>query len=272
VGAAQASQSDIGEPAQSAQAPAIVFAGVSKRFIRADGSELLAVQDVSFAVAPRSIVALLGPSGSGKTTLLNMAAGLIAPDTGELQVAGRTGADADWKRVGYMFQDDRLLPWRNAANNVALALEAGRLRAAERQARARATLDLVGLRDFSETYPHELSGGMRSRVALARSLVTDADVLLMDEPFAHLDAQTRAAMHAQLLALHAMRGLSVVFVTHNAEEAVALADEILVLSPRPGRIRRRVQITMPRPRMRIPEAVSLAAELGSHIGEEDSGK
>jgi ABC-type nitrate/sulfonate/bicarbonate transport system ATPase subunit len=254
--------------ADPAERAAILFEGVTKRFVRADGSELLAVENVGFALPAGRIVALLGPSGSGKTTLLNMAAGLIEPDSGEVRIAGRDRAKTDWKRVGYMFQDDRLLPWRNAVGNIALALEAGPMRSAERRTRARAMLELVGLGEFSETYPHELSGGMRSRVALARSLVTDADILLMDEPFARLDSQTRSAMHAQLLALHASRNLSVLFVTHDAEEAVALADEVLVLSPRPGRIRRSVKIALTRPRSANPEALFLAAELRAQIGDE----
>lgn len=258
-------------PTGFAEAAAIDFAGVSKWFVRADGSELLAVDKVSFAVPPGSIVALLGPSGSGKTTLLNMAAGLIGPDAGEVRIAGAAGSGIDWRRLGYMFQDDRLLPWRNAANNVALALEAGPTRAPARRVRARAALELVGLGDFAQTYPHELSGGMRSRVALARSLVTDADILLMDEPFARLDVETRAAMHAELLALHASRSLAILFVTHDPDEAVALADEVIVLSARPGRIRRRLPIALRRPRASIPEAHALAAELRAQIGREGMG-
>jgi ABC-type nitrate/sulfonate/bicarbonate transport system ATPase subunit len=260
----QRSQADLAERA------VILFDGVSKRFARADGSELLAIEDVSFAVPSGSVVALLGPSGSGKTTLLNMAAGLIEPDAGKVRIAGRDRAEADWSRVGYMFQDDRLLPWRSAADNIALALEAGSSRIAERRSRSLAMLDLVGLREFSEIYPHELSGGMRSRIALGRSLVTEADILLMDEPFARLDVQTRANMHAQVLRLQASRNLSVLFVTHDADEAVALADEVLVLSPRPGRIRRTVKISLPRPRSTNPDALFLAAELRAQIGDESS--
>lgn len=254
-------------PAQSVDA-AIAFGGVSKRFVRADGSELLAVEDVSFAVPPGRIVALLGPSGSGKTTLLNMAAGLIAPDTGEVGIAGRTGSRIDWRRIGYMFQDDRLLPWRNAANNVALALEAENTSPAERRRRVAAMLALVGLTDFALAYPHELSGGMRSRVALARGLVTDADILLMDEPFARLDSETRSAMHAELLSLQQKRGLAILFVTHDAEEAVILADEIVVLSARPGRVRRRVTVESPPPRRARPEIYALAQDLRAETGGE----
>src|SRR5437879_3542103 len=152
-------------------APAIAFVDVSKQFTRPGGTLLQALDGIGFAVPAGRIVAILGPSGSGKSTLLNMAAGLAMPDQGRVEVMGRnTCGKVEWARVGYMFQDDRLLPWRVASANVALALEAGAMPAAERRARARAGLDLVGLADFADAYPHQLSGGMRSRVALARSL------------------------------------------------------------------------------------------------------
>jgi ABC-type nitrate/sulfonate/bicarbonate transport system ATPase subunit len=245
---------------------AISFARVSKRFVRADGSNLAAVEDISFAVAPGKIVALLGPSGSGKTTLLNIAAGLIAPDGGGIRIMGRETAETDWKRLAYMFQDDRLLPWRSATSNVALALEAGAMPAAERRRRSLAALARVELAAFADAYPHELSGGMRSRVALARSMVTEPEILLMDEPFARLDAQTRGAMHGELLALHAARPLAILFVTHDAEEAVALADEIIVLTARPGHIARKVEVLAARPRSGTPEAAKLVHELRAEVG------
>jgi len=156
--------------------PAISFVHISKRFARADGTQFDVLRDVGFDVPTGEIVAILGPSGSGKTTLLNMAAGLIAPDRGRVTVLGEeVGGRVDWSRVGYMFQDDRLLPWRVAVGNVALALEAGSMPSAERRQRAQAGLELVGLEDFADAYPHQLSGGMRSRVALARSLVGEPD-------------------------------------------------------------------------------------------------
>src|SRR5947207_4640067 len=136
-----------------------------------------------------------------------------------------------------MFQVVRLLPWRVASGNVALALEAGAMPAAERRARARAGLELVGLADFADAYPHQLSGGMRSRVALARSLVGEPDILLMDEPFSRLDAQTRGSMHRELLRIHALRRMSILFVTHDVEEAIILADHVVLMSARPGRVR-----------------------------------
>jgi NitT/TauT family transport system ATP-binding protein len=176
-----------------------------------------------------------------------------------------TRALTDWSCMGYMFQDDRLLPWRTAINNVALALEAGDTPAAERLARARAELDLVGLGGFADAYPHQLSGGMRSRVALARSLVGKPRILLMDEPFSRLDAQTRASMHRELLRVQDMRHVSILFVTHDVEEAVILADRIVVLSARPARVRRQVEVSFPQPRVGTPQAVALTAELRASL-------
>jgi ABC-type nitrate/sulfonate/bicarbonate transport system ATPase subunit len=251
--------------------PAISFQDVSKHFPSADGSRLEVLRDVSFDVRIGDVVAILGPSGSGKSTLLNMAAGLIFPDAGQVVVMGqRTDAAVDWGHVGYMFQDDRLLPWRVAVRNVALALEAGSMPAAERMRRARAVLDLVGLGGFEHSYPHQLSGGMRSRVALARSLVGEPQILLMDEPFSRLDAQTRGSMHRELLRIHAMRAMTILFVTHDVEEAVVLADHVVMMSARPGRVRRTIDITLPQPRIGTPGAVALTAELRASLEAEPS--
>jgi len=242
--------------------PAISFRNVGKQFVSADGSPLEVLRDVSFDVPAGDVVAIVGPSGSGKSTLLNMAAGLLMPDQGQVVVTGQpTSGAVDWGRVGYMFQDDRLLPWRVALGNVALALEAGAMPAAERTRRAGAVLDLVGLGGFAKSYPHQLSGGMRSRVALARSLVGEPDLLLMDEPFSRLDAQTRTSMHRELLRIHDMRGLSILFVTHDVEEAVVLADAIVMLSARPGRIVKVINVSMPHPRIDSHEATMLVADL-----------
>ena len=251
--------------------PAISFQDVSKHFPAADGSRLEVLRDVSFDVRIGDVVAILGPSGSGKSTLLNMAAGLIFPDAGQVVVMGQsTDAAVDWSHVGYMFQDDRLLPWRVAVRNVALALEAGSIPAAERLRRARAVLDLVGLGGFEHSYPHQLSGGMRSRVALARSLVGEPQILLMDEPFSRLDAQTRGSMHRELLRIHAMRAMTILFVTHDVEEAVVLADHVVMMSARPGRVRRTIDITLPQPRIGTPGAVALTAELRASLEAEPS--
>jgi NitT/TauT family transport system ATP-binding protein len=248
---------------------AISFVQVSKRFPAAEGGWLEVLRDVSFEVPLGAIVAILGPSGSGKSTLLNLAAGLLAADAGGILVLGeRTDGAVDWNRLGYMFQDDRLLPWRVAIQNVSLALEAGDMPADERLRRARAALDLVGLGGFPQAYPHQLSGGMRSRVALARSLVSEPEVLLMDEPFSRLDAQTRGSMHRELLRIHAMRPLSILFVTHDVEEAVVLADRVVLMSARPGRVRRAIDVSLPHPRIATPQAISLIAELRASLEAE----
>jgi len=266
------------DPASVSHPAAIAFLDVSKRFMRPDGDELEVLRDVSFDVPAGQVVAILGPSGTGKSTLLNLAAGLILPDRGRVVIMGRDamgrdfmerglGPAVDWSKVGYMFQDDRLLPWRVALNNVALALEAGSMPANERRHRAAQGLALVGLADFAQAYPHELSGGMRSRVALARSLVAEPELLLMDEPFSRLDAQTRTAMHNELLRIHALRRMSILFVTHDVEEAVILADRIIMLSPRPGQVRRRVDVSLAHPRLGMQAAMSLVTELRNSLAE-----
>jgi ABC-type nitrate/sulfonate/bicarbonate transport system ATPase subunit len=252
-----------------AAAAAISFQDVSKQFAAADGSPLEVLRGVSFDLPAGHIVAIVGPSGSGKSTLLNMAAGLLMPDRGRVVVMGQgTDAAVDWSKVGYMFQDDRLLPWRVAIQNVALALEAGSMPALERLKRARAVIDLVGLGGFADAYPHQLSGGMRSRVALARSLVGEPEILLMDEPFSRLDAQTRGSMHRELLRIHAMRRMSILFVTHDVEEAVVLADRVVLMSARPGRVRRTMDVSLPQPRLGTSEAVALTAQLRAALEAE----
>jgi ABC-type nitrate/sulfonate/bicarbonate transport system ATPase subunit len=252
-------------PADASPA-AISFEAVGKSFPGSDGRPLEVLHDISFDVAAGRVVAILGPSGAGKSTLLNLAAGLIAPDRGRVRVLGQdTGGAVDWSRIGYMFQDDRLLPWRAARCNVELALEAGPMPAAERAQRAGAALALVGLADFTEAYPYQLSGGMRSRVALARSLVGAPDVLLMDEPFSRLDAQTRSTMHRELLRIHDLRRMSILFVTHDVDEAVVLADRIVMLSPRPGRVHRVLDVPLGQPRIGAAEAAAFSASLRASL-------
>lgn len=248
--------------------PAVSFASVSKRFLRPDGQPLDVLDAVSFEVPRGEVVAIVGPSGSGKSTLLNMAAGLIAPDQGRVAILGEpTDGNVRWDRLGYMFQDDRLLPWRVSWKNVALALEAGRMPAADRRRRAIDALRLVDLAEFVDAFPHQLSGGMRSRVALARSLVGEPESLLMDEPFSRLDAQTRSVMHRELLRIQNLRHMSILFVTHDVEEAVILADRIVVLRPRPGRVRAQLAVDLPQPRLGTAEASTLVADLRGLLAE-----
>ncbi len=241
--------STVAAPAAAARAAAISVSHVSKWFPSNDGQPLLVLQDVGLEVPEHSIVAILGASGCGKSTLLNIISGIVTPEEGRVSINGVPAAEFDeWRRVSYMFQEDRLLPWRTAAANVEFALEAGATSRPERTRRAHEALELVGLAPFADAFPYQLSGGMRSRVALARSLVLDPCILLMDEPFSRLDAQTRSLMHAELLRIHALKGITIVFVTHDVEESVVLADRVVVLAPRPGRVREVVPIDLPRPR------------------------
>lgn len=238
---------------QAQQTPAAIsFTGLGKHF---DALEVL--RDISFDVAAGEIVALLGTSGCGKSTLLNIACGLLPPDYGSLAIDGVPAEQLrDWHRIAYMFQEDRLLPWRSVQANVALGLEATALAKPERARRVAQMLRLVGLDDFASAWPHQLSGGMRSRVALARSLVVEPAILLMDEPFSKLDPHTRSQMHDELLRLQALTAMTVVFVTHDVEEAVVLADRVIVLEPRPGRIRAIEPMSLPRPRIPTDAAVT----------------
>jgi ABC-type nitrate/sulfonate/bicarbonate transport system ATPase subunit len=222
---------------------------VSKWFDRREGAPLHVLDAIEIAIPQHTIVAILGASGCGKSTLLNMIAGLIEPDEGVVLLDGiPSHAFRDWRAMTYMFQEDRLLPWRTAAQNVAFGLEAGGMGREERRRRVEETLRLVGLDDFRDAYPHELSGGMRSRVALARSLVTEPRILLLDEPFSKLDPEIRAQMHAELLRIAALRAMTLVFVTHDVEEAVVLASRVVVLHPHPGRIGEMREIALPYPR------------------------
>jgi NitT/TauT family transport system ATP-binding protein len=227
--------------------PAIRLISVSKSF--ANGEALEVLRDVNLTVEPQAIVGLIGASGSGKSTLLNIISGILKPDRGQVYICGAPSEQFnDWRSIGYMFQDDRLLPWRTAIRNIEFALEAGSMAKKERTRRALAALQLVELESFAHAFPYQLSGGMRSRVALARSLVTEPRILLMDEPFSRLDAQTRSLMHEELLRVHQLKRMTVVFVTHDVAEAVLLGDEVAVMSPRPGTIRETVEIAPPRPR------------------------
>jgi len=237
----------------AAQHPALEVQGIGKRYGR---TEVLAGIDLT--VEAGRVLALVGPSGCGKSTLLNILSGLLAADAGSLQVGGVPASRfRDWQRIAYMFQEDRLLPWRSVRDNVAFGLEARGVAHTERHRRADLALRLVGLDHVAQAWPHELSGGMRSRVALARSLAVQPTVLLMDEPFSKLDPQTRSQMHEELLRIHADSGTTIVFVTHDMEEAVVLADRIVRLQPHPGRVAEIVDLQdLPRPRDPVAPAVA----------------
>ena len=236
-------------PSRSTTAAAITVAGVSKWFDTADNQPLEALRDITLEVPAQSILAILGASGCGKSTLLNIISGILTPDRGKVCINGVPSKEfTDWRSVSYLFQEDRLLPWRTAQRNVEFSLEAGSMPRAERRSRASAALQLVGLSGFEDAFPYQLSGGMRSRVALARSLVLEPCILLMDEPFSRLDAQTRSLMHVELMRIQEMRRMTIVFVTHDVEESVVLADRVMVMAPRPGRVREFVDIALARPR------------------------
>lgn len=221
--------------------------GLGKTF-RQRGRKTPAYAGLDFAVAPGEFLCLLGPSGCGKTSLLRTLAGLEEPSSGELEMAS-DGAQAP--RVGMVFQEHGLFPWMTVRDNVRFLLE-GEAPVGGLDGRVEKAIAGVGLTDFAGYYPHQLSGGMCQRVSIARSFAGEPDILLMDEPFVFLDYQTRLALQALLLDLWRRQRSTVVFVTHDIEEAVLLADRILVLSPRPGRIQRELTVDIPRPR-RVPE-------------------
>jgi NitT/TauT family transport system ATP-binding protein len=224
------------------------------------GGMLVALQDVTLEVQRGEFVCVVGASGSGKSTLLNVLAGLEAASAGRTHVHGR---------VALMFQEAALLPWLTAVENVELALELRGVKRAERRATAQELLERVHLHGFEKRRPHELSGGMRHRVALARALAQDADVLLMDEPFAALDAITRDLLHEELVRLWSSNQLTVLFVTHNAREAVRLGDRVVVFTSRPGRVAQEVRVDLERPRsLDSPELAVIAGRITERLKQE----
>jgi NitT/TauT family transport system ATP-binding protein len=227
--------------------PAIRVTDLGHTYAGRDGN-VPALEDISLAVGAGRFVVIVGPSGCGKTSLLMMMAGLRHQSSGTIDIQGAPITAPDPNRVGVVFQEASLFPWLSAIDNISFPLTLRGTPAAERRARATDMLNLVGLTGFGERYPHELSGGMKQRVSIARGLVQDPPVLLMDEPFAALDEQTRMTMGHELLRIWSQTAKTVVFVTHSLTEAVYLADEVLVMSARPGRIIDRITVTLPRPR------------------------
>jgi NitT/TauT family transport system ATP-binding protein len=223
----------------------IRVAAVSKTF-GAAGQRVEALRDVSLEVADETFLALLGPSGCGKTTLLRLVNGLLAPDAGTVMVGDKPPRPGP--HMGFVFQSFRLLPWASVRANVEFALLPTALSAPERRERAAHYIALVGLGRFADAYPGQLSGGMKQRAALARALASEPDVLLMDEPFASIDAQTRELMQIELMRLWSLRRSVVMFVTHSVDEAILLADRIALMGPRPGRILEVLEVGLPRPR------------------------
>jgi NitT/TauT family transport system ATP-binding protein len=216
--------------------------GISKAY-----DELQVLENIELSVAPGEFVSLVGPSGCGKTTLMRIVAGLETSNRGEIRIDGRAVTRPGIDR-GFVFQADSLLPWRTVLGNALIGLEVNGARGAEARNRTESLLKLVGLKGFEKYYPRQLSGGMRQRVNLARALAVDPEVLLMDEPFSALDAQTREIMQTELTRIWSSGRKTVLFVTHQIDEAVYLSDRVVVFSRRPGRICEIVRVDLPRPR------------------------
>jgi NitT/TauT family transport system ATP-binding protein len=226
--------------------PVLVVQNLSAVFDNGNGG-LQALEDISFSVCPQEFVCVLGPSGSGKSTLLRILAGLLPPTRGQVVFQGEV-LSGPRRSVGFVFQRANLMPWRTVMENITLPLELQGISPALSLQRAQEMVHLVGLQGFEDTLPRDLSGGMAQRVAIARALVHDPDVLLLDEPFGSLDALTRERMGTELLRIWQARRKTVIMVTHSIPEAIFLADRVLVLTPRPGRLRLDLCVELPRPR------------------------
>lgn len=213
----------------------------------AKDAPVLALNDVSFTVEDSEFCAILGHSGCGKTTLLTMVAGFETASSGEVRVGQAIAGKPSWQRA-VIFQDYALFPWLTVRQNIAFGLEMKGIASAERTRIIDSHIELVGLGGFEDRYPHQLSGGMKQRVSIARALAVDPQVLLMDEPFAALDAQTRGSMQREMVRIWQKERKTVILVTHSIEEAITLADRIIVMSRRPGTVKANLQVTLPRPR------------------------
>lgn len=241
---------------------------VSKRYFKPDGSRMVALSDLSLTIRPGEFVSLLGPSGCGKSTLLNIVAGLERPDGGQVLVDGLAVSGPGPDRV-VIFQEAALFPWLTVRENVEFGLKMIGVPSGERRELAHRHLKAVHLMRFTGSYPHELSGGMRQRAAIARGLAMDPRVLLMDEPFAALDEQTRILLHGEVQELWEKTGKTIIFVTHNIREALFLSDRIFLFGIRPGRIKREFRVPTPRPRrVADPWLVNLEAEIMESLKEE----
>jgi len=244
----------------------IAVRGLAKRF-SASGREFVAVDDVSFEVKQGEFVALLGPSGCGKSTILNMVAGLLPRSSGRILIDDDTvEAGKVNPRVGYVFQRDTLFPWRTVEQNIGYGLEIAGLPKTERTRRVASAVQKAGLAGFAQSFPRMLSGGMRQRVALMRTLILEPEILLMDEPFGALDTHTKLEMHKTLLEIWERERQTMLFVTHDLGEALTLASRIILLSARPGRLKEDFDVAIPRPR--DPVGVRETVEFGrlySHI-------
>jgi NitT/TauT family transport system ATP-binding protein len=238
--------------------PRVRVGGVGKRYDGAQGP-VRALDGVSFDVAAGELVCIVGPSGCGKTTLFRIIAGLEAPTGGRVTLDGDP-VEGPGPDLGLVFQEYHLFPWLTVAENVGFGLDHAGADTAERDRRVAELVELVGLEGFEDSYPRDLSGGMKGRVALARALALDPELLLMDEPFGAVDAQTRRTLQDELLDIWAETNKTILLVTHDVEEAVRLADRVVVMASSPGRIRSVVDVDLPRPRSRADEAFGAADE------------
>jgi NitT/TauT family transport system ATP-binding protein len=227
-------------------APLLSVEGVSKEF-QVRGKRIVALESITLALEQGEFITVVGPSGCGKSTLLNLIVGLLGPSAGRILLRGRPidGVNPD---IGYVTQKDNLLPWRTLAQNVEIALEIRGVEPKERRRRAGDLIEQVGLGGFEGHYPHELSGGMRQRANIIRTLIYEPQLILMDEPFGPLDAQTRIVLQDQLLRLWTAARKTIVFITHDLVEAIALADRVVMLTSRPGRVKCITTVPIPRPR------------------------
>lgn len=259
--------------ARTTDADRIDVRGLSKSFQLA-GTAIEAVRDVSFGIRPGEFVALLGPSGSGKSTILNMIATLIKPSSGQILIDGQpVVAGKATPGVGYVFQRDTLFPWRTVADNVGYGLQLAGVSDAERRERVATCIAQAGLQGFENAYPSALSGGMRQRAALMRTLVVEPQILLMDEPFGALDTHTKIDMHDVLLRIWDREQQTVLFVTHDLGEALTLADRIILFSARPGQIKDMFEVDFARPRDAVkvretPRYAELFQHIWHSLGEE----
>ncbi|MDH3463959.1 MAG: ABC transporter ATP-binding protein [Acidimicrobiia bacterium] len=245
--------------------PVLEASAVRMEYVNArTGRSVLAIEDLNVVVEPEQFVTIVGPSGCGKSTFLKIADGLLSPTSGRITINGEDVKSAPRSR-GMVFQDASLLPWFTVLANAAYGLQCQGVPREEARERARPVLDMVGLTGFEDSYPHELSGGMQQRVNVARALAIDPEILLMDEPFAALDAQTRELMQSELLDIWQKANKTVLFVTHQIDEAVFLSDRVLVMSARPGRLIADITVDIPRPRdlrvKREPKFVDLNAQV-----------
>ncbi|MGF6439478.1 NitT/TauT family transport system ATP-binding protein [Paraburkholderia youngii] len=259
-------------PAVVTTPPAIELDGVCRQFVSPAGKAIMALRDFTMSVGKGEFCAVVGPTGCGKSTTLSLITGLARPSAGSVKVLGRPVEGID-PRIGFVFQSDAVFPWKSVLNNVSAGPLYRGMPKDQAKDKAMDWIRRVGLSRFEHHYPHQLSGGMRKRVALAQTFINEPEILLMDEPFSALDVQTRALMQDELLHLWSTNGASVVFVTHDIEEAITLADKVFVLSASPATIKTSYEIDLPRPRVVAearysPRFIELSRQIWSDLKDE----